>query len=112
MTTQPRPATVPTPRPDTSISVTVGDLPGAYLDGDHIVLELTGAIPIHRTDAVIRIPVDLADQWATQAYKAVMVTYRDTLGADVPLVKVPDLDQADPPLVDFGRCHPTGTDQG
>lgn len=110
--TPPTPATPSPLRPDTSITVTVQAPPGAYLDGDHIVLELTGSIPIGRTDAVIRIPLDLAASWATQAYTAVMVTYRETLGADVPLVRVPDLDQPGPPLVDFDRCKPITTDRG
>ncbi len=105
------PAKTSRPLPAATIAVTVETPPGAYLDGDYIVLELTGSIPINRTDAVIRIPLDLAALWATQAYTSVMVTYRDTLGADVPLVKVPDLDQAQAPLVDFGRCNPTSTDQ-
>lgn len=112
MTRPTSPATPSQLRPDTSIAVTVQALPGAYLDGDHIVLELTGSIPIHRTDATVRIPLHLAAAWATAAYTTVMVTYRDTIGADVPLVKVPDLDQVEAPLVDFGRCGPAGADRG
>ena len=96
-------------QPATTIAVTVQGPPGAYVEGDHIVVELTGSMPIGRTDAVVRIPLGLAAVWATQAYTSVMVAYRDTIGADVPLIKVPDLDNPTAaPLVDFSRCHQSG----
>lgn len=89
------------PPPSTVITLTVDTPPDAYLDLDHVVLELTAPVA-GGTDAVVRIPLEWAEEWAIDAYASIMAAYRSAVGADVPLVKTPPLDRSQ--HGDDGRC--------
>lgn len=72
----------------TVVSVTTEGLPGAWADGDHVVLAVTPPLPAAGTQAAIRIPIGDAAAWAAEAYVAVLAAYRNATGHEIPVAAV------------------------